>query len=100
MGSGAQPLPLPWNTTLDAIASGSEDATIQSRAAGVKGLSGRVLVRFAHEMNGNWYPWDGFHNGASASAPPINKENNWLYDSSAASLSAFITMATDPYFNP
>jgi beta-mannanase len=178
------------------------------------------MLRFAHEMNGNWYPWDGYHNGASASAPPkyiaayrhikdvfvaagvtnvlwvfcpnvdsvpgdawnqwanyypgdayvdwmcydgynwggvtfasmtsriysglaaknrpimlgetstldvekaawisaiiptmksrfpmlralvwfhVNKENDWRYDSSAGSLSAFITMANDPYFNP
>ena len=210
----------PWNTTLDAISSGSQDTTIQSRATGIKGLNGKVLLRFAHEMNGNWYPWDGFHNGASDSAPPkyiaayrhvhdvfaaagvtnvlwvfcpnvdsvpsdswnqwanyypgdtyvdwmgydaynwgtdtfasmtsriysglaaknkpimlgetstmdvekatwinaiipamksqfpmlralvwfdINKENNWLYDSSTASLSAFVAMANDPYFNP
>jgi beta-mannanase len=60
----------PWNVTLDAIASGSQDATIQTRAAAVKGLNGKMFLRFAHEMNGNWYPWDGYHNGASASAPP------------------------------
>jgi hypothetical protein len=59
----------PWNVTLDAIASGSEDSTIQSRAAGTKALNGKVLLRFAHEMNGNWYPWDGYHNGANTAAP-------------------------------
>lgn len=60
----------PWNTTLDAIASGTEDATIRNRAAAVASLKGKLLLRFAHEMNGNWYPWDGYHNGASAAAPP------------------------------
>jgi hypothetical protein len=60
----------PRNVTLDAISSGSQDSVIQSRAQGVKGLGGKVLLRFAHEMNGNWYPWDGYHNGADATAPP------------------------------
>lgn len=60
----------PWNVTLDTIASGTEDATIRSRAAGVASLKGKVLLRFGHEMNGNWYPWDGYHNGANAAAPP------------------------------
>ncbi len=58
----------PWTVALDAIASGAQDAVIQSRANGVKALSGKVLLRFAHEMNGNWYPWDGAHNGANAAA--------------------------------
>jgi hypothetical protein len=30
----------------------------------------------------------------------IGTANNYLYDSSAGSLAAFITMANDPYFNP
>ncbi len=60
----------PWNVSLDAITSGTEDATIKSRAAAVAGLNGKIMRRFAHEMNGNWYPSDGYHNGANASAPP------------------------------
>jgi beta-mannanase len=60
----------PWSVTLDAIASGSEDATIRARAEGIAALGGTVMLRFAHEMNGDWYPWDGFDNGGDASAPP------------------------------
>jgi beta-mannanase len=60
----------PWTVTLDAIASGAEDATLRSRAASIAGLSGKVLLRFAHEMNGDWYPWDGADNGANSAAPP------------------------------
>jgi hypothetical protein len=60
----------PKNVTLDAISSGSEDATIRSRATAVSGLKGKIFLRFAHEMNGNWYSWDGYHNGASTAAPP------------------------------
>jgi beta-mannanase len=58
----------PFNMSLDKIASGSEDAVIRARATSVKGLSGKILLRFAHEMNGNWYAWDGYHNGANAAA--------------------------------
>ncbi|GAG81757.1 unnamed protein product [marine sediment metagenome] len=36
-----------------------------------------LFLRFAHEMNGNWYPWDGFHNGEQ-SAPDKYKQA-WLY---------------------
>jgi hypothetical protein len=60
----------PWKVTLDAIASGAQDATIRSRAMSIAGLGGKVMLRFAHEMNGDWYPWDGADNGASAAAPP------------------------------
>lgn len=60
----------PWRVTLDAIASGSQDSTIRSRAMSLAGLDGKVLLRFAHEMNGDWYPWDGADNGANAAAPP------------------------------
>jgi hypothetical protein len=60
----------PWSVTLEAIASGSQDATIRARAEGIAALGGTVMLRFAHEMNGNWYPWDGFDNGGDASAPP------------------------------
>ncbi|MGC4064161.1 MAG: glycosyl hydrolase [Polyangiaceae bacterium] len=59
----------PFNTSLDSIASGSEDTLIRSRATAVKSLGGKLLLRFAHEMNGNWYPWDGYHNGANSAAP-------------------------------
>ena len=53
--------------TLDAIASGAEDAKIRAAAQGVKSFGHRVFFRFAHEMNGNWYPWDGYHNGRDPS---------------------------------
>jgi hypothetical protein len=59
----------PFNTSLDSIASGAEDNLIRSRATAVKSLGGKLLLRFAHEMNGNWYAWDGYHNGANTAAP-------------------------------
>jgi hypothetical protein len=58
----------PWKLSLDSISSGAQDSVIQSRANAVKGVNGKILLRFAHEMNGNWYDWDGYHNGSSSAA--------------------------------
>ena len=52
-----------WNATgLDGIRSGRYDGLVRSRAAGLKGLGRPLFLRFAPEMNGNWMPWDGYHN--------------------------------------
>lgn len=65
----------PWKADTDAdkynyfplknIASGSFDAYIKSWAASARNFKYPVLLRFAHEMNGSWYPWDGAHNNQS-----------------------------------
>lgn len=46
----------PYNTTLSAIASGRDDYYVKSWARAAHG-AGRMMIRFAHEMNGSWYPW-------------------------------------------
>jgi len=43
--------------TLPDIAAGKYDAPIRSAAQQAKGLPFEVMIRFAHEMNGDWYPW-------------------------------------------
>jgi hypothetical protein len=45
------------------IVNGDYDGYIRSWATGVKGLGYTIALRFAHEMNGNWYPWGVFTNG-------------------------------------
>lgn len=63
----------PWNAlnhsdplyTLDNINSGSFDAYISEFAATAKAWGKPMFIRFAHEMNGNWYPWSGMNNGQS-----------------------------------
>jgi beta-mannanase len=45
------------------IAAGKYDDYIQSWAYGLRDYPGPVFLRFAHEMNGNWYPWAGGQNG-------------------------------------
>ena len=49
--------------TLDAISRGDYDAYITNFAQAAHDWDHLVYLRFGHEMNGNWYPWDGFHNG-------------------------------------
>ncbi|MFD6611527.1 glycoside hydrolase family 26 protein [Micromonospora chalcea] len=48
---------------LDRIARGDFDAHLRSWAEGVRSLGYPVAIRFAHEMNGDWYPWCERANG-------------------------------------
>jgi hypothetical protein len=74
-GRGATPLLTwePWDASvggtaqpayaLSAIYGGAYDSYIGQWASGLKAYGGPVLLRFAHEMNGNWYPWSEQVNG-------------------------------------
>jgi hypothetical protein len=55
---GAQP-----KYRLSTIIDGSYDSYILSWARGVKSLGYTIGLRFAHEMNGYWYPWSEQANG-------------------------------------
>ena len=72
----------PWNTkkgvnqsqfSLTQIASGSHDRYIRDWARAANRIpkacecDGQIYLRFAHEMNGDWYPWASSVNGNSAS---------------------------------
>jgi beta-mannanase len=67
-----------WNTTvqptyrLRRIIEGRHDALIRRWARDLAAYGGPVRLRFAHEMNGNWYPWseaaNGNHRGEFAKA--------------------------------
>jgi len=63
--------------TLEAIASGSYESYVRSFMRAAKDWGKPLFLRFAHEMNGNWYPWDGFHNGESAG--PDAYKRAWIY---------------------
>lgn len=52
---------------LSNIIDGKYDSYIRSWAEGVKSLGFTIGIRFAHEMNGNWYPWCVFSNGNTVS---------------------------------
>jgi mannan endo-1,4-beta-mannosidase len=49
--------------TLASIIDGSHDAYIDQFATDVRELGLPVAIRFAHEMNGNWFPWSEERNG-------------------------------------
>lgn len=62
----------PWVSTggvtqptykLSTITSGAHDTYIKSWANTLKTYNKPVMLRFAHEMNGNWYPWSEQVNG-------------------------------------
>jgi beta-mannanase len=54
----------PWLAEgLEGISTGKHESYVQSFFQAAKEWGRPLLLRFGHEMNGNWYPWDGEHNG-------------------------------------
>ena len=51
---------------LSAITAGAYDALIKRWASQIKLWGKPLMLRFAHEMNGNWYPWSEGVNGNTA----------------------------------
>jgi hypothetical protein len=45
----------------DAVINGNFDSFINTYAQQAKIFGKPILLRFAHEMNGNWYPWSSNH---------------------------------------
>ena len=64
--SGAVPLVQinPFGVSLADIAAGKYDGYLISYADQVRGFGRPVIIGFAHEPNGNWYPW-----GAGRTSP-------------------------------
>jgi mannan endo-1,4-beta-mannosidase len=56
LGTTLQQLPQPGYRNSD-IAAGSQDAYIRAFARSLASFDGTVWLRYAHEMNGFWYPW-------------------------------------------
>jgi beta-mannanase len=52
--------------SMASIAAGDHDRYIRQFATAVKRFRSPVLIRFAHEMNGDWYPWAVGVNGTTA----------------------------------
>jgi hypothetical protein len=52
---------------LDRIAAGDFKSYETTWAKQIKAYGGPVVLRFAHEMNGSWYPWSAQANGNTAS---------------------------------
>ncbi|MEA2444017.1 MAG: hypothetical protein QOJ12_1309, partial [Thermoleophilales bacterium] len=56
LGVAEQAKPQPGYRNAD-IAHGAQDAYILEFARSLASFRGRVYLRYAHEMNGTWYPW-------------------------------------------
>lgn len=65
----------PWNPSngvnqptysMAAVANGNFDTMIRNWATEIKTFGSPVWLRFAHEMNGDWYPWAEGVNGNGA----------------------------------
>ena len=54
------------NYSLESIINGSHDAYITAWAKASKAWGHPYFLRFAHEMNGTWYPWSEKANGNKA----------------------------------
>jgi membrane-bound metal-dependent hydrolase YbcI (DUF457 family) len=82
--AGREAIPLitwePWDgwklgVSLWDIANGSYDGYIAESARQAAAWGGPIFLRFAHEMNGNWYPW-GAGNGANT---PVAYKMAWKH---------------------
>jgi len=51
--------------SLATIIAGDHDAYIRRWAAQIHAWGKPLYLRWGHEMNGYWYPWDGTHNGGA-----------------------------------
>lgn len=58
----------PGTSIMDNILAGWYDTYITSFANSAKAYGKPMWLRFAHEMNGNWYGWSGAMNGANLAA--------------------------------
>lgn len=54
----------PQDQSLASIAAGSYDSYLHESAKIAKSWGAPLMIRFGHEMNGNWYPW-----GATSTSP-------------------------------
>jgi len=56
LGTTVQFLPQPGYRNRE-IAAGAQDGYLKAFARGLRAFHGTVWLRYAHEMNGTWYPW-------------------------------------------
>jgi beta-mannanase len=59
----------PDKYSLEAIIDGQHDAYIDRWADAAREFGRPMIVSFANEMNGSWFPWSGIHYGANAVVP-------------------------------
>ena len=97
----------PWNQPpatdnpfpLASIASGAFDTYIDSWATGIAAYGHPVLLSFAHEMNGNWYPWGANINGNTPAqyVAAYRHVHDRFALKGAGNVQWVFTMSGDPY---
>ncbi len=64
----------PDKYSITSIIAGEHDAYIEMWADKARGIGQPMIVSFANEMNGSWFPWSGLHYGGDkmveGTAPP------------------------------
>jgi hypothetical protein len=61
---GDSTLMISWNSpAYSEINTGSQDSVISAAGRNLAAMGKPTLLRWAWEMNGDWFPWDGTHNG-------------------------------------
>ncbi len=59
----------PDQYSLTSIIAGSHDGYIDRWADGAREFGGEMIVSFANEANGSWFPWSGIFYGGEKAAP-------------------------------
>lgn len=87
----------PWNSangvsqptySLANIIAGTFDTLLRQYAQEAAAYGGELLLRFAHEMNGNWYPWcPGVNGNATGGAQYVSAWQH-VYDTFMGQLTA------------
>jgi hypothetical protein len=64
----------PDKYSLTNIIRGDHDAYIDAWADSAKAVGSPIIVSFANEMNGSWFPWSGLHYGGGKVIPGTKPE--------------------------
>jgi hypothetical protein len=95
LGLAAQSRPQAGYRNLD-IAGGAQDRYITRFARSLAAFPGTVYLRYAHEMNGYWYPWSYDARGYRAAWRRIVR----LFDAAGASNVRFVWSANPNLYEP
>lgn len=85
--------------SLDRIAAGDFDARLLEWGQAIAAWGKPVMLRFAHEMNGNWYPWsEGVNGNQPGSYVPAWRHVHAVVASTGASNVQWVWSPNVPYW--
>jgi len=102
----------PTRYTLLSIINGTHDAYIHMFAQQAKAWGHPFYLRFAHEMNGNWYPWSAGKNGNTPEqyvaawrrihdifgAEGVNQYARWVWSPNVESGAEYTPITMDRFY--